>query len=202
MKFALASVWAGAALLASTAFSTEEDSLQEKIRDVSPDKKFAVRISYDPAIDDGSGESISGDAVKSIDVIALPAKTVVANLVQGLEGSDIGAIEGKIVWSPDSKWFAYGESGGHRVTNTNVFQWKGDKFEGLNTEDLHVPAGGDPRNQYITPRRWLKPGTLVLKQFTIFYKGAGDSTIEFTVRFDEGGKFKVINRKKIKNKDE
>jgi hypothetical protein len=42
----------------------------------------------------------------------------------------------------------------------------------------------------------LKPGTLILKQFTIFRGGSGDSTIQFTVRFDDSGKFHVISKKK------
>jgi len=189
-------------LFAIARLPAQDRSLKEKISDFSPDKKFALRTSYDPAIDDGSGQSISNDAIKSIDVIALLDKKVVASLVERNDSGDIGSIEGKIVWSPDSKWFAYGVSEGHRVTETSVCHWKGDKFEPLETEGLSVDPGGDARNQYITPLRWVKPGTLVLNQFTIFYKNAGDSTFEFSVRFDENGKFHVINRKKVRNKDE
>ena len=202
MKFPLALVLTGAFLFAGMAFSTEEDSLQEKISDHSPDKKFALRTKYDSTIDDGSRDEISKEAIKSIDVVAMPEKKVVANLVQDFDGGDIGSISTKIIWSPDSKWFAYGESGGHRVTNTDVFHWKGDKFEALDTEHLSVPAGGDPRNQYITPIKWLKPGTLLLEQFTIFFYNKGDSTYQFTARFDASGKFQVLSRKKVKNRDE
>jgi hypothetical protein len=197
MKVSLAVVLIGAVLFARTALSTEQDSLQEKISDVSPDKKFAVRTSYDAAIDDGSGDEINSDAIRSVDIIALADKKVVANLSGGESH-----IKGKILWSADSKWFAYAEGEGHRVTETSVFHWKGDKFEPLNTDEMTVPAGGDARNQYVKPLRWLKPGTLVLNQFTIFYKGEGDSTFEFTVHFDEAGKFHVISRKKVRNKDE
>ena len=187
-----------AAMSFSVALASAHDTgLKEKIRDVSPGKKFAIRISFDPALDDGSGESISSDAIRSIDVVALPGKTVVGNLAAG-EGS----IEGKVVWSQDSKWLAYAVGEGHRVTETSAYHWKGDKFEPLTTEEMSVDPGGDARNQYIRPLRWAKPGTLVLSQFTIFYKGAGDSTIEFTVRFDDNGKFHVINRKKVRSKDE
>jgi hypothetical protein len=34
----------------------------------------------------------------------------------------------------------------------------------------------------------------------IFRGGAGDSTIQFTVKFDDQGKFKVISKKKVKSK--
>ncbi|HEY6070492.1 MAG TPA: hypothetical protein VIU85_03880 [Chthoniobacterales bacterium] len=202
MKFPLPLVFFGSALFAITALATEPDSLKEKISDFSPDKKFALRTSYDPAIDDGSNGSISKDAIKSVEVIALPDKKVVATLVEGNDGGDIGSIEGKIVWSSDAKWFAYGVSEGHRVIETSAYHWKGDKFEPLQTENLSVDPGGDARNQYITPLRWTKPGTLVLKEFTIFYYNKGDSTFEFTVRFDDAGKFNVINRKKVKSRDE
>lgn len=202
MKPPFAGVLLATLLFATAPIRAQETSLKEKLSDFSPDKKFALRTNYDPAIDDGSGESISADAIKSIDVIALPEKKVVATLVEGNDGGDIGSIEGKIVWSSDAKWFAYGVSEGHRVTETSVCHWTGDHFEPLTTENLSVDPGGDARNQYITPLRWTKPGTLVLNEFTIFYYNKGDSTFEFTVRFDDAGKFHVLSRKKVKRKDE
>src|SRR5947209_2626065 len=200
MKSVTAIVLSLAFLFASLPLRAQDATVQEKIRDVSPDKKFAVCVKYDPSIDDGSSGDISNEAIRSIDVVAMPAKTVVANLLQG--GDELASVEGNLIWSGDSKWFAFAEGEGHRVTTTSVFHWKGDKFEGLDTDQLTVPPGGDARNQYVTPLRWLKPGTLVLKQFTIFFYEKGESTFEFTVRFDENGKFRVINRKKVRRKDE
>ena len=80
-------------------------------------------------------------------------------------------------------------------------QRSGDRFEKLKTEYLGVDDGGDVRNEYVTPLRWVKPGTLVLEQFSIFRGGAGDAKIQFTVRFDEHGKFQVVNKKKVREKD-
>jgi hypothetical protein len=197
MKMLSAAVLIAAVCFSVALASAQDTGLEEKIRDVSPDKKFAIRIKFDPAVDDGSGDSISSDAIRSIDVIALPGKTLVTNLATG-EGS----IEGKIVWSQDSKWFAYAVGEGHRVTETSAYHWKGDKFEPLTTEEMSVDPGGDARNQYITPIRWTKSGTLAVNQFTIFTKGSGDSTIEFTVRFDENGKFHVVSKKKVRTKQE
>ena len=184
-----------------SAQEAEETSLKGKISDFSPNKKFAVRTNYDPTVDDGSGEEISKDAIKSVDLIAMPDKKVVANLVKDVDG-DIGGITGKIIWSPDSKWLAYGVSGGHRVTETSVEHWTGDHFESVDTDKLRVDPGGDARNQYITPLRWTAPGTLLLEEFTIFFYDKGDSTYQFTAHFDGSGKFKVTNRKKVKRKDE
>jgi len=193
-----------AALIALTfvAFQTDraqDSELAEIIGDPSPDKKFAVRTTYDPSLakdEDVKAGVISRDATRAIDLLAMPSKEVVLNLAT--EESRLAAA----VWSQDSKWFAYALSGGQRVTDAYVCRKSGDKFEPINTEHLDVPAGGDPRNQYITPLRWLKPGTLVLEQYTIFRGGAGESNFEFTVRFDDSGKFHVINRKKVKHKDE
>ncbi|HEV2965969.1 MAG TPA: hypothetical protein VGW97_03580, partial [Chthoniobacterales bacterium] len=108
----------------------------------------------------------------------------------------------KIYWSQDSNWFALAVSEGPRVTETSVFHREGSAFEKLDTEDLRVETKGDVRNEYIEPIRWLKPGTLLLKQMTIFRGEAGDSTIEFTVRFDQYGKFRVLNKKKASSKGE
>jgi hypothetical protein len=84
---------------------------------------------------------------------------------------------------------------GSRVGDTIVYRLQGDKFVMLDPGQISVPVKGDARNQYIEPVRWLKPGTLVLKQHTIFRAG-GDSNIQFTVRFDNNGKFQVIGKKK------
>jgi hypothetical protein len=199
MKFPPVLRLSGVILFAGTLLATEQDSLEEKIDDPSPDKKFAVRTSYDPSLtndEDVKAGVISWDATRAIDLVAMPSKEVVLNLAT--EESRLAAA----VWSQDSKWLAYALSGGQRVTDAYVCRKSGDKFEAIKAESLTVDAGGSPRNQYVTPLRWLKPGTLVLKQYTIFRGGDGESTIEFTVRFDQNGKFHVTNRKKVKNEDE
>jgi hypothetical protein len=176
----------------------EDEESGEKIVSVSPDKKFAVRITYDPSFSEQYAEKLEGgitaEATQGIDLVTMPTKEVALDL-RGEEG----ALD-KAAWSPDSKWFAYGLSLGPRVTETRVCHRKGDKFEQLHTENLSVESGGDTRNQYIKPVKWLSPGTLVLEQMEIFRGGAGDSTIQFTVKFDDQGKFKVINKKKVKSK--
>jgi hypothetical protein len=177
--------------------AAQESGKWEKITDVSPSKKFAMRVSCksEPA----DPEEIDPDSITAVDLISLPSKTVVA---AGLGQSMEGAPPHKLLWSQDSHWFAFALSQGHRVTETSVYHQSGDKFEPIDTENLSVSPGGDARNQYIEPVRWLKPGTLVLKQFTIFFYGKGESTFEFTVRFDADGKFHVISRKKVRSKDE
>jgi hypothetical protein len=49
----------------------------------------------------------------------------------------------------------------------------------------------------------VKPGTLLLEQYDIFRGGNGDdATFQFTVRFEQDGKFHVISKKKVPNKPE
>jgi hypothetical protein len=197
MKHAVRAVFASALVIPGLIVHAQEASTWEKITDVSPNKKFAMRISCKSAPVDP--EELDPDSVTAVDLISLPSKTVVAaGLGQSLEG----APPNKLFWAQDSRWFAFALSQGHRVTETSVYHQSGDKFEPIDTENLRVDPGGDARNQYIEPVRWLKPGTLVLNQFTIFFYEKGESTIEFSVRFDEHGKFHVLSRKKIRNKDE
>lgn len=178
----------------------QETQLAEKIVDFSPDKKFAVRITYDPQLvteEDEKVGRVSREALRSLQLIAMPGKEVALDL-----GAEESQLEGRVVWSQDSNWLAYALSSGPRVTETYVCRKAGNRFEEIKTEDLTVEAGGDVRNEYVKPLRWLKAGTLLLEQFAIFRGGAGDSTIQFAVRFDEQGKFKVISKKKIRSKEE
>jgi hypothetical protein len=162
----------------------------EKITALSPDKKFAMRVTCDNKPEDP--ENIDAASVKAVEIVRLPGKEVVGSL-------SAGEYDGfRLVWSSDSKWCAFYSMSGPRVGDTYVYRWRDDKFVQLGTDEMSVPVKGDARNQYIEPVRWPKPGTLVLKQFTIFRGGAGDSTMEFTVRFDDAGKFHVISKRNVR----
>jgi hypothetical protein len=167
----------------------------EKISDVSPDKKLGVRITCESEQDDS--KKIDPNSIAAVELVALPSKKRVMELSRNYDGAPA-----KIYWSQDSNWFALAVSEGPRVTEASVFHREGSAFEKLDTEDLRVETKGDVRNEYVEPIRWLKPGTLLLKQMTIFRGEAGDSTIEFTVRFDQYGKFRVLNKKKVRSKGE
>jgi hypothetical protein len=190
-RIAMALLFACASVLA------EEIPTAEKITSFSPDKKFAVRIAYDPSLLPESGDEIPPEATRKLELIAMPGEEV------ALDFSDNeGGLQGKVVWSQDSKWFAYALSLGQRVTETRVCHRSGNRFEKLKTEYLGVDPGGDVRNEYVTPLRWVKPGTLVLEQFSIFRGGAGDAKIQFTVGLDEHGKFHVLSKRKIQGRNE
>src|SRR5690349_610976 len=101
----------------------------EKITDVSPNKKFAMRIlcKQEPA----DPNQIDPESVTAVQLIALPSKSVVvADLGQTMEG----APPPKLLWSKDSRWFAYALSQGRRITETSVYRQAADKFEPLDTD--------------------------------------------------------------------
>jgi hypothetical protein len=135
--------------------------------------------------------NIDPSSVRAVDIVSLPEKEVVGTLATELLYDGF-----YLVWSSDSKWCAFYSMSGSRVGDTNVYHLQGNKFVMLNTEGMSVDVKGDARNQYIKPVRWVKAGMLRLKQYTIF-RGGDDSTIQFTVRFDENGKFQIISKKKV-----
>ena len=165
----------------------EESAKWEKISAISPDKKFAMRIVCDSKPEDP--ENIDAASVNLLEIVSMPGKEIVGTLSGGGYGSF------RLIWSSDSKWCAFYSMSGPRVGDTSVYRLQGEKFAMLEAEQLSVEVKGDTRNQYVEPVRWLKPGTLVVKQFTIF-RGGGDSTVQFTIRFDDSGKFHVISQKK------
>jgi hypothetical protein len=197
MRHRIGSASCLALFFACASVLAEEIPTAQKISNFSPDKKFAVRIGYDPSLLPEGGDEIPPGATRKLALIAMPGEEVVLDFSE-----EEGGLKGKVVWSQDSKWFAYALSLGQRVTEARVCHRSGDRFEKLKTEYLGVDPGGDVRNEYVTPLRWVKPGTLALEQFSIFRGGAGDARIQFTVRFDEHGKFHVISKKKIKEGNE
>lgn len=180
-------------VFATTSIVAQEETKWEKITDISPNKKFAMRITCSDKPEDP--EKIDSDSVRAVDIVSLPAKEVVGSL-----RTEIIYDGFYLVWSNDSCWCAFYSSAGPRVGETEVYNLRGDKFVQLEGDEIRLEVKGDVKNEYIRPLRWVKPGTLSLQQFSIFRGGAGDSTIQFAVRFDEQGKFHVISKRKVPNK--
>jgi hypothetical protein len=177
MRWRIGSASSLALFFVCASILAEEIPTAEKITNFSPDKKFAVRIGYDPSLLPESGDEIPAEATRKLELIAMPSEEAVLDF-----SDNEGGLKGKVIWSQDSKWFAYALSLGQRVTETRVCHRSGDGFEKLKTEYLEVDPGGDVRNEFVTPLRWVKPGTLTLEQFSIFRGGADDGRIQFTVR--------------------
>jgi hypothetical protein len=168
----------------------------EKIRDISPDGKFAMRISC--SSEPENPNDIHSNLITAVDLVFLPSKKVVVNI-----GQNDGGSAPDLIWSKDSEWFAFALSEGHRVTDTYVYHRSGDDFSPLETEELRVDVKGDVRNEYVKPVRWVKPRLLLLEQFVIFRGGEGkDATYQFTGFDEKTGKFRVISKKKLPSKEQ
>ena len=120
--------------------TAQESGLAEKIRDISPDKKFAMRIRYDAeayrkmfpenwdagnasaALQRGIKQEYFSAVVKAIELVSLPQKLVVAELPW-----DGSADQTSLTWSRDSKWCAFYASTS-RWGLTWIYHLRGDKF--------------------------------------------------------------------------
>jgi hypothetical protein len=208
---------------------TQNGALAKKIRDISPNKKFAMRISYDAEMykkmfpDAGNTSStlqrgIEGeyfsDTIKAIELISLPGKVVVADLPW-----DGSANHTSLIWSRDSKWCAfYAET--PRWGLTWVYHLRAGKFVQLNEKmqqgtdaeasgpsnwsaPLEIEVAGDVRREWLKPVRWVKPGALLLEQSVMFRAAdAGEVTYRLTAAFDEAtGKYRIISKTKLPPKE-
>jgi len=176
--------------------NAQEPTKFEKIRDISPDGKFAVRISCSSEPEDPN--NIDPGLITAVEIVSLPSKQVATDLPQNYDG---GAAH--VIWSQDSKWIALSLSVGPRVTETYVYHRSGDTFAEFNTDNLQVDVKGDVRNDYVRPIRWVKPGVLLLEEHVLFRGGYGKGAgYQFTASFDEKtGKFRIISKKKIPSKE-
>ena len=190
-----------------SAFSQAQTADGAKLRDISPDKKFAVRIRYDaeknrkllerlPAEEKkADAEQISSEAIVAVELVKLPEKEVVENLL-GTAASFTRYDDIMLIWSSDSKWFAFYAPTETRVGYTRVYHDRGGTFMTVgDPEDLRIDAHGS--NEWVKPLRWIKPGVLMLKQSD---SGRNDTKVafQFTVRFEAKDNFQVINKKKIR----
>jgi hypothetical protein len=193
------------AVAAESPSKTQQPSFAEKIRDVSPDKRFAMRISYDAELnnqvikaENADSAKIFSQTIKGIELVSLPEKSVVANFSRDQElGGEYDYI--LLVWSPDSKWCAF-YAAAPRIGYTTVYRQKGNQFILLNEpQELSVEIKGHVNHEYVRPVEWTKPGVLVLEQSATFSHGSGDERpIRFTAKFDKTtNEFRTISKKRV-----
>lgn len=200
-------------LVLASATSIRADDFAQKIRDISPDGQFAMLLSYDEELnkefmgsDMDTPDKIAPEAMKQVDIVALPSKKIVTTLRDG-EALD-GNTNIALIWSSDSKWFAF-YSGHTRTGDTEVYRRSGDEFVlALQTDDRQIHSekgleGAVVKNEYVRPVRWTKPGILILRHHMIFRGDKGDAAFELTAGVDpKSGKFLILARKRIRSKTE
>jgi hypothetical protein len=83
-------------LIFTRPINAQEPANFEKVRDISPDGKFAVRISCtsEPADPD----NIDSNLITAVELVSLPAKKIVMDLPQDY----VGGVH-NVIWSRDSK---------------------------------------------------------------------------------------------------
>jgi hypothetical protein len=192
-------------LSAGEPIGAQNPALAEKIRDVSPNKKFAMRITYNAELNNqvikaekADPNKIFSQTIKDIELVSLSDKSVVANLLADQHlGGEYDFI--LLVWSGDSNWCAF-YAAAPRIGYTTAYQQRGNKFVSLNDpEQLSVEVEGSPNHEYVRPVEWTKPGTLALEQSATFVQGRGDERpIRFTVKFDaKTGEFRTTSKKRV-----
>lgn len=198
----------GVFVLIARSVCAQEAALAEKIRDVSPDGKFALRISYDQTEDEligaknDPGEHRSPDgifsrAITEIDLVSLPAKEKVVELYKPDLGMNFGEVT--VLWTTDSRWFAYYKTE-LRTGYTSVFHERDSKFVKVaDYNKLHAKFDADIRSEWVKPIEWVKPGVLILQHEA---SGKNHVKFEFTARIDAEGNVQVIDQKKLKLKPE
>jgi uncharacterized delta-60 repeat protein len=156
----------------------------------SPDGRYSIRKTFtDP-------RDLNESKVSHAELIEKATGQVLCDLTE----ADIGvgaAREGNVLWSPDSKRFAYVSS-----SQTTVYQSSGKSFTKINLP-LEQPPGkeSDPQitgavlgEESVTPTRWAKADTLILERYDYYAKlnpSSGKTpvvrTYEITVSFKGDG---------------
>lgn len=145
----------------------------------SPDGRFAIRKTF-------SSARVTRDSkVVKAGLIEKASGAVVAYLT----GDDIAvgsAREGAVLWSPDSRRFAYYSGGLATAGRTVVWQQEGTTFVRKELPKFALPgragdaelAGAALQWEHIEPLRWTTPETLELQLHDYFEKLREDRSID------------------------
>jgi hypothetical protein len=156
------------------------------IKNLSPDKRFALRLTPP------NGADVSDYKAELVEQST--SKVIV----------DLGTAyprhleETKLVWSANSKWVAYATRG-DKEGDTSVYFWNGSDFEEVKLpNELPRPqiqfrkGAGESVKNYggaVVPVRWLKSGDLELSSDLMMLSRVDNHTytgvVPFTISFDK-----------------
>jgi dipeptidyl aminopeptidase/acylaminoacyl peptidase len=141
---------------------------------ISPDGRYAIRKTFSNPLD------LTDSKVTHAEVIEKATGQALCDLT----AEDIGTRsnrEGAVLWSPDSKRFAYQSTDNTHIpqkAQTTVYQQSGKSFVKMNLP-FNQPPGkeSDPEiaraalgHDFITPTRWENPNTLTLEKHDYYEK--------------------------------
>ena len=180
-----------------------DESEDSPIKFSSPDNHFALRVSEDP---DPSQESSKAE------IIEKSSGKVLADLGNAYSSQLSRSI---LLWSSDSKRFAYG-TGDDRQRETTIYFWNGSSFKAvalpvdLPAPDIkfHKGADRDVKNYGggEKPVRWLKSGDLEISSESMMLSRVDDltytGTILITIGFDAQHHARIKHVSKTKTRAE
>jgi len=145
---------------------------------VSPDKKYSIRKVFSEALPREDCK------VTKAEVIERAIGKVVGDLSEADMGTGMNR-EGKVLWSPDSKKFAY-FSEEERNGQTIVFAHDGTTFEPIDLAEAELPGraiGSDLKGAArihgtVQPLQWTKPAVLVVWRHEYFEGQRADKSIQ------------------------
>jgi uncharacterized delta-60 repeat protein len=165
----------------------------------SPDDRYAIRKIFSNPVD------LTNSKVSHAELIEKATGQVLCDLTDADIGVGAGR-EGSVLWSPDSKRFAYQSSDVTHIpqkTQTTVYQVSGKSFVKMDLP-FNQPPGkeSDPEitraameHEFVTPTRWENPNILILERHDYYEKLTPSSgeihgfarLYEITVSFKEDG---------------
>ena len=162
----------------------------EKLKDRSPDGQFAMSLKDE----------------KDHEVSITLVETKRHKFVQKLSDSGHPYSDGaRILWSPDSKRFAYSEEN-RKGKLTQLYIRKDSSFEDVELPDLpecdHPGLDGNIFS-FLTPKSWAKPDTLVLlahDEWSTEDSKAHECDRTVTIAIDSSGKASIQSIQENKKK--
>ena len=159
---------------------------KEMVDWTSPDGRYAIRKVFSHACASRESKVMRAELVE---------KTT-GKVITDLTDVDIGKgyhREGKVMWSPDSKCFAYFSGMDGSAAQTIVYQTDGRAFTRMNPPEVKFPGrdadeeikGAKPLWTFVEPLRWEKPDALVLLHHEYYEILRPDRTINSTGRTHE-----------------
>lgn len=179
---------------------------QKEITDwISPDGKYAITKMFSEA-------RVTPDS-KVVKALLIEKST--GKAILDLTAADVGrgtSREGRVMWSPDARRFAYFSGDVGMGAQTVVFQRAGDSFTRVALPSVELPGrkgdeelkGAEHLWQFVEPQRWESPDTLIMLHHDYFEKLRADRSINsigrtYLITYDLGSGSAVA---RVKNHDE
>lgn len=145
----------------------------------SPDGDYAIRKTFTEA-------GVTRDS--KVEKAELVGKAT-GRIITDLTGDDLGTgahREGKVLWSPDSRCFAYFSGAPASEARTVVWRKEGGVFVRTTLPAVEFPGLADDAElvgaklfwQRVEPERWLEPGVVELLHHRYFENRQADGTID------------------------